>query len=142
MLTCCFGFAIVVLYSTMRKLVNEVWALETFDAVKLAKYTRCLFQATLPLDDALAMNLLEESCRKAGELGEVSLLLVSRVLRPRNFVLEIQYLSPPSHNDANQWANLVRFSHPLEQCRPLARRRTRMDGYNVIQPCHRLLWCP
>jgi len=75
MLTCCFGFAIVVLYSTMRKLVNEVWVLETFDAVKLAKYTRCLFQATLPLDDALAMNLLEESCRKARELGEVSLLL-------------------------------------------------------------------
>ncbi|KAM7204837.1 Meiosis protein SPO22/ZIP4 like domain containing protein [Rhypophila sp. PSN 637] len=58
-----------VLYSTMRKLVNEIWLLETFDAVKLAKYTRCLFQATLPLDDTLAMNLLDEACKKARELG-------------------------------------------------------------------------
>lgn len=73
MLTWCCGFAITVLYSTMRKLVNEVWVVEAFDAVKLAKYTRCLFQATLPLDDTLAMNLLEESCKKARELRDVSL---------------------------------------------------------------------
>ncbi|KAL2175363.1 meiosis protein SPO22/ZIP4 like-domain-containing protein [Thermothelomyces heterothallicus CBS 202.75] len=59
-----------VLYSTMRKIVNEIWALERFDAVKLAKYTRCLFQATLPLDDGLAMNLLDEACSKAKELRE------------------------------------------------------------------------
>ncbi|KAK4655881.1 sporulation-specific protein 22 [Podospora pseudocomata] len=59
-----------VLYSTMRKLVNEIWALEAFDAVKLAKYTRCLFQATLPVDDGLAMRLLEEACGKARELRE------------------------------------------------------------------------
>ncbi|KAK0674422.1 meiosis protein SPO22/ZIP4 like-domain-containing protein [Cercophora samala] len=59
-----------VLYSTMRKLVNEIWALEAFDAIKLAKYTRCLFQATLPVDDGLAMKLLEEACGKARELRE------------------------------------------------------------------------
>ncbi|GAB1313483.1 sporulation-specific protein 22 [Madurella fahalii] len=59
-----------VLYSTMRKIVNEIWVLESFDAVKLAKYTRCLFQATLPLDDGLAMKLLEEACSKARELRE------------------------------------------------------------------------
>ncbi|KAK3985786.1 meiosis protein SPO22/ZIP4 like-domain-containing protein [Cladorrhinum sp. PSN332] len=57
-------------YSTMRKLVNEIWVLEKFDAIKLAKYTRCLFQATLPLDDGLAMRLLEEACVKARELRE------------------------------------------------------------------------
>lgn len=56
----------------MRKIVNEIWVLESFDAVKLAKYTRCLFQATLPLDDALAMKLLDEACSKARELREVS----------------------------------------------------------------------
>jgi len=55
----------------MRKLVNEIWILEAFDAHKLAKYTRCLFQATLPLDDALAMKLLDEACSKARELREV-----------------------------------------------------------------------
>ncbi|SPQ20408.1 14822ea5-0490-4dac-a6c0-22cd1d76eaed [Thermothielavioides terrestris] len=59
-----------VLYSTMRKIVNEIWVLESFDAVKLAKYTRCLFQATLPLDDGLAMRLLDEACSKARELRE------------------------------------------------------------------------
>ncbi|KAA8629884.1 hypothetical protein SMACR_04082 [Sordaria macrospora] len=59
-----------VLYSTMRKIVNEIWDLESFDAVKLAKYTRCLFQATLPLDDTLAMKLLQEACGKARELHE------------------------------------------------------------------------
>ncbi|KAJ4405152.1 sporulation-specific protein 22 [Neurospora sp. IMI 360204] len=59
-----------VLYSTMRKIVNEIWDLESFDAVKLAKYTRCLFQATLPLDDILAMKLLQEACGKARELHE------------------------------------------------------------------------
>ncbi|KAK4166205.1 meiosis protein SPO22/ZIP4 like-domain-containing protein [Cladorrhinum sp. PSN259] len=58
------------LYSTMRKLVNEIWVLESFDAVKLAKYTRCLFQATLPLDDGLAMRLLDDACVKARELRE------------------------------------------------------------------------
>ncbi|KAK1761225.1 meiosis protein SPO22/ZIP4 like-domain-containing protein [Echria macrotheca] len=59
-----------VLYSTMRKLVNEIWVLEAFDAAKLAKYTRCLFQATLPLDDGLAIRLLDEACSKARELRE------------------------------------------------------------------------
>lgn len=59
-----------VLYSTMRKIVNEIWDLESFDAVKLAKYTRCLFQATLPLDDSLAMKLLQEACGKARELHQ------------------------------------------------------------------------
>ncbi|KAK4189851.1 meiosis protein SPO22/ZIP4 like-domain-containing protein [Podospora australis] len=59
-----------VLYSNMRKIVNEIWVLESFDAAKLAKYTRCLFQATLPLDDGLAMRLLDESCSKARELRE------------------------------------------------------------------------
>ncbi|KAK4242198.1 meiosis protein SPO22/ZIP4 like-domain-containing protein [Achaetomium macrosporum] len=59
-----------VLYSTMRKIVNEIWVLESFDAVKLAKYTRCLFHATLPLDDGLAMRLLDEACSKARELRE------------------------------------------------------------------------
>ncbi|KAK0626986.1 meiosis protein SPO22/ZIP4 like-domain-containing protein [Immersiella caudata] len=59
-----------VLYSTMRKIINEIWALDSFDATKLAKYTRCLFQATLPLDDSLAMRLLDEACSKARELRE------------------------------------------------------------------------
>ncbi|KAK0704841.1 meiosis protein SPO22/ZIP4 like-domain-containing protein [Lasiosphaeris hirsuta] len=59
-----------VLYSTMRKIINEIWSLESFDALKLAKYTRCLFQATLPLDDGLGIKLLDEACSQARELRE------------------------------------------------------------------------
>ncbi|KAL2116517.1 hypothetical protein VTJ04DRAFT_8685 [Mycothermus thermophilus] len=59
-----------ILYSTIRKIVNEIWILERFDAAKLAKYTRCLFQATLPLDDGLAMRLLDDVCGKARELKQ------------------------------------------------------------------------
>jgi len=54
----------------MRKIVNEIWVLESFDAIKLSKYTRCLFMATLPLDDTLAIKLLDEACNKARELQE------------------------------------------------------------------------
>lgn len=49
-----------VLYATMRSIINEIWALEVFDTAKLAKYMRCLFQATLPLDDDLALVLMGE----------------------------------------------------------------------------------
>lgn len=58
----------------MRKIINEIWVLESFDAVKLAKHTRCLFQATLPLDDGLALQLLDETCSKAKGLREVSVI--------------------------------------------------------------------
>ncbi|KAL2171836.1 hypothetical protein VTG60DRAFT_1533 [Thermothelomyces hinnuleus] len=80
-----------VLYSTMRKIVNEIWALERFDAVKLAKYTRCLFQATLPLDDGLAMNLLDEACSKAKELRE------SKASWPEE---ELEWMATTSFNHA------------------------------------------
>jgi len=67
-----------VLYSTMRKIINEIWMLESFDATKLAKYTRCLFQAALPLDDDLSMKLLDEACSKARELREVRFSMIAR----------------------------------------------------------------
>ncbi|KAH6613486.1 meiosis protein SPO22/ZIP4 like-domain-containing protein [Chaetomium tenue] len=79
------------LYSTMRKIVNEIWVLENFDAVKLAKYTRCLFQATLPLDDALAMRLLDEACDKARELRE------SQAAWPEE---ELEWMATTSFNHA------------------------------------------
>jgi hypothetical protein len=92
----------------MRKIVNEIWVLESFDAVKLAKYTRCLFQATLPLNDELAMRLLDEACSKARELREVGQHHQSTdvLLTPS---------TEPSH---------------------LARGRARVDGYHVLQPRH------
>ncbi|KAK3941777.1 meiosis protein SPO22/ZIP4 like-domain-containing protein [Diplogelasinospora grovesii] len=54
-----------VLHTMLRNIVNEIGILENFDAVKLAKYTRCLFQGALEIDDELAVKLLEETCTKA-----------------------------------------------------------------------------
>lgn len=127
---------LTVLYSTMRKLVNELWLLETFDAVKLAKYTRCLFQATLPLDDTLAMNLLEEACRKARELREVSCRSLSRL------VVELGGFSPWLFSLLNLSLSLIclcLLSLEQHKLQLLARRGTRMDGHDVLQPRHRLL---
>lgn len=62
----------------MRKIINESWMLESFDAVRLAKYTRCLFQATLPVDDDLGMKLLDEASSKARELREVRFFRIAR----------------------------------------------------------------
>ncbi|KAH8778487.1 meiosis protein SPO22/ZIP4 like-domain-containing protein [Diaporthe sp. PMI_573] len=50
------------LFSVLRKIINQISALEDCDPVKLAKYTRCLFQAVAPSRDDLAGRLLEEAC--------------------------------------------------------------------------------
>jgi hypothetical protein len=62
--------------------------LESFDAVRLAKYTRCLFHTTLPLDDGLAMRL-------CGALEEV---LEHAVTRPEDGIC----LHPVSQSVINQ----------------------------------------
>lgn len=60
------------LYATMRIIINEIWTLENFTVEKLAKYMRCLFQATLPLDDGLALGLMDEFCEWTCEASKVS----------------------------------------------------------------------
>ncbi|KAM7220206.1 Meiosis protein SPO22/ZIP4 like domain containing protein [Rhypophila decipiens] len=105
-----------VLYSTMRKLVNEIWLLETFDAVKLAKYTRCLFQATLPLDDTLAMNLLDEACKKARELG-----------------------ASPTNNwpdEELEWMATVSFNHAIDCYGAREMERSRLWATKAIELAH------
>ncbi|KAI1866259.1 uncharacterized protein JN550_007647 [Neoarthrinium moseri] len=49
------------LYSALRTIINEIWKLEGFDINKLAKYLRCLTQATLP-DKDLSLGLIKETC--------------------------------------------------------------------------------
>ena len=60
------------LFSTLRMIINGIYALEKFDSLKLAKYVRCIFQAILPLDDTLAMQLLDEAIQIACEGKTVS----------------------------------------------------------------------
>lgn len=54
-------------FSTMRLIINEIHALEGFDAARLSKYIRCVFQSILPLDDGLALTLLDETLQLARE---------------------------------------------------------------------------
>ncbi|EGZ70182.1 SPO22-domain-containing protein [Neurospora tetrasperma FGSC 2509] len=107
-----------VLYSTMRKLVNEIWDLESFDAVKLAKYTRCLFQATLPLDDTLAMKLLQEACRKARELHESDARWPEEEL---------------------EWMAATAFNHAIDLYGAYERDRAKKWGSTAINLAH---YCP
>ena len=107
------------LYSTMRKIVNEIWVLENFDAVKLAKYTRCLFQATLPLDDALAMRLLKEACDKARELREAS--------RPAWPEEELEWIATTSFNHAIDCYS----THDIDRAKDWATK-----AINLAHYCH------
>ncbi|KAK4101092.1 SPO22-domain-containing protein [Parathielavia hyrcaniae] len=106
------------LYSTMRKIVNEIWVLESFDAVKLAKYTRCLFQATLPLDDGLAMRLLDEACSKARELRE------SEAAWPEE---ELEWMATTSFNHAIDCYS----AHEIERAKKWATK-----AINLAHYCH------
>lgn len=52
--------------------------MEHFNSDKLAKYIRCVFQTLLPLDDALAFQMLDHALQVASETKQVDqcLLLV------------------------------------------------------------------
>lgn len=61
------GLTSTVMFTTMRLIVNQIFRIDDFDCEKLAKYIRCMFQATLPLDDSLAFQLLKEALHIAGQ---------------------------------------------------------------------------
>ncbi|KAI1417997.1 meiosis protein SPO22/ZIP4 like-domain-containing protein [Hypoxylon sp. FL1857] len=53
----------VVLYSTLRKIINHIFSLEQFDNEKLAKYLRCLLKATLASEPEFPLKIMEDICR-------------------------------------------------------------------------------
>jgi len=55
----------------MRLIVNEIFELENFDSARLVKYMRCIFQAVLPTDDGLALQLLDQALQLAREGAQV-----------------------------------------------------------------------
>jgi hypothetical protein len=63
--------ATIVMFSTMRLIIDEIFELERFDNEKLAKYIRCIYQVILPLNDDNALRLLDEALRLAREGAEV-----------------------------------------------------------------------
>lgn len=60
-----------VMYANMRLIINMIHALENFDCEKLAKYIRCVFQAILPLDCGLALELADQAHQIAQQSREV-----------------------------------------------------------------------
>lgn len=57
----------------MRLIINEIFALEKFDNQQLAKYIRCMFQSILPLDDNLALQVIDQALQIAREGTQASL---------------------------------------------------------------------
>lgn len=62
-----------VLYSTLRRIINEIWFLERFEVDKLAKYMRCLLQTTLATDADLPLRVVEEVIHLVREVNKVCL---------------------------------------------------------------------
>lgn len=60
-------------YSSLRIIINEIFKIEHFDNVKLAKYMRCLLQITIS-DSNLAASLIEDICGMIKQSAEVSTL--------------------------------------------------------------------
>ncbi|KAL3606795.1 sporulation-specific protein 22 [Fusarium poae] len=60
-----------VVYGAMRLIINEIYLLEGFDNTRLAKYIRCLFKAILPLNDGLALQVVEQAVKLAREGSQV-----------------------------------------------------------------------
>lgn len=56
----------------MRLIINEIFSLEEFDSKRLSKYIRCVFKAILPLDDSLALQVVEQAVKIAREGSQVS----------------------------------------------------------------------
>lgn len=78
----------------MGLIINEIYELQDFDGEKLAKYIRCMVQAVLPLDDALALQLIDQALQIAREGQQVGVFLLP--LCERRVVLA---RSPPFSSD-------------------------------------------
>ena len=57
---------------TLKKILNQAWALDSFDSIKLAKYMRCLFQVALSENAYVAESLLDQIRHLAEEASGVS----------------------------------------------------------------------
>ncbi|KAM5343083.1 hypothetical protein ACJ41O_014049 [Fusarium nematophilum] len=69
-------------YATMRLIINEIFALEQFDSQKLAKYMHCMYQAILPLDDSLALQVVEQALQIAREGSQTDIGCAMQMQRP------------------------------------------------------------
>ncbi|KAL7933348.1 meiosis protein SPO22/ZIP4 like domain-containing protein [Trichoderma chlorosporum] len=95
------------LFSTMRLIINEIFELEEFDYEKLAKYIRCMFHAILGLDDASALQLVDQALQIAREGKEARNRLPSAELEwlvATSFNHAIDYYVRGEEEPCHRWA--------------------------------------
>jgi hypothetical protein len=59
------------LTTTLKAIINEIHSLEQFDAARLCKYLRVIFQATLPLNDTVALEIVNQIAELAHDSRRV-----------------------------------------------------------------------
>ncbi|PHH79634.1 hypothetical protein CDD80_4239 [Ophiocordyceps camponoti-rufipedis] len=91
----------------MRLIINALFALEPFDCTRLAKYLRCLLQAILPLDDALALQIADEALRIAHESEQAGLFL------PSSSFLHL-LVKRPFPKEELEWLVATSFNHAVD----------------------------
>ncbi|EEU44120.1 uncharacterized protein NECHADRAFT_30505, partial [Fusarium vanettenii 77-13-4] len=82
-----------VVYTNLRLIINEIFALEQFDNQRLAKYLRCMFHAVLPLDDSLSLQVVEQALQIARECSQ---------------------MQKPFPTDELDWIVVTTFNHALD----------------------------
>lgn len=102
----------------MRLIINEIFELENFDSEKLAKYIRCVFQATISLDDAMAMEFLNQAIEVATESQHVSRLLACLPMSSPTWLyhahLSVSKTRHPFPHAELEWLIASSFNHAID----------------------------
>lgn len=98
---------LIVMFTTMRLIINEIFEIENFDNEKLAKYIRCMFQAILPLDENLALQLVDQAHKVAREGCQVNRHFPSKELEwlvASTFNHAIDFYARGEEEACHRWA--------------------------------------
>ncbi|CEJ89909.1 hypothetical protein VHEMI05724 [[Torrubiella] hemipterigena] len=97
-----------VLSNITKLIVNQIYILETFDASRLAKYIRCLFQALLLRGEGLAIQLLDQAIQLARELDKAQNpfpALEARWMVATSFNRAVDHYVQGDHQRCKEWAS-------------------------------------
>ncbi|KAI6780858.1 uncharacterized protein J7T54_007338 [Emericellopsis cladophorae] len=92
-----------VLYTTLRLLINSLHTLSPMNASLLTKYIRTLFHAMLPLDDTLALTLIDQAVEIAAEVKTLPKTELEWLVA-RTFNHAIDYYARGEEEDCRIWA--------------------------------------
>lgn len=106
-----FLIGIIVLYGTLRKIINHIFLLEQFDNEKLAKYLRCLLKATLSSDPDYPLRVMDDICRLVKQCASVS--YVSKGPKGVFLLMNIQTQNPIPPLEL-EWFVTTAFNHGVD----------------------------